>query len=257
MTKTDTHLRSLKGYDEPEILPSSTRQICLIGADAGQSKVTSLSKVAIFQRCLEILRPAGLASMLVHGEIAGDFIGSEHRLERVDDCGASSRRLRRCRSMTMRPFTLLSAKLAGIEGAGGDATGAFCAMTGAACPAAWVPGVPDEIAYPKTPSVSSRQAPGMSSRPSPGAPPHPGCVISSAWGDESGMAKLTNPCPSAMARASSRMASIASQKRSSSPFVSDSVGSARSPQAGLYLRSLPPKDDIAIGGVIWSFVQRP
>jgi hypothetical protein len=31
------------------------------------------------------------------------------------------------------------------------------------------------------------------------------------------------------------------------------VGSARSPQA----RSLPPKDDIAIGGVIWSFVQRP
>jgi hypothetical protein len=37
------------------------------------------------------------------------------------------------------------------------------------------------------------------------------------------------------------------------PFVSDSVGSAPSPQA----RSLPPKDDIAIGGVIWSFVQRP
>jgi hypothetical protein len=25
----------LKGYDEPEILPSSTRKICLIGADAG------------------------------------------------------------------------------------------------------------------------------------------------------------------------------------------------------------------------------
>jgi hypothetical protein len=37
LTKTDTHLRSLKGYDEPEILPSSTRQICLIGADAGHS----------------------------------------------------------------------------------------------------------------------------------------------------------------------------------------------------------------------------
>src|SRR4029077_18442034 len=31
-----SHLRSWKGYDEPEILPSSTRQICLIGADAGQ-----------------------------------------------------------------------------------------------------------------------------------------------------------------------------------------------------------------------------
>ena len=36
LTKTDTHLRSLTGYDEPEILPSSTRPICLIGADAGQ-----------------------------------------------------------------------------------------------------------------------------------------------------------------------------------------------------------------------------
>src|ERR1700688_5048799 len=32
-----SHLRSLKSYDEPEILPSSTRPICLIGADAGQS----------------------------------------------------------------------------------------------------------------------------------------------------------------------------------------------------------------------------
>src|ERR1700730_11431680 len=32
-----SHLRSLKGYDEPEILPSSTRRICLIGADAGHS----------------------------------------------------------------------------------------------------------------------------------------------------------------------------------------------------------------------------
>src|SRR6188472_1805600 len=27
----------LKGYDEPEILPSSIRKICLIGADAGHS----------------------------------------------------------------------------------------------------------------------------------------------------------------------------------------------------------------------------
>src|SRR5580700_9764015 len=31
-----SHLRSLKGYDEPEILPYSTRRNCLIGADAGQ-----------------------------------------------------------------------------------------------------------------------------------------------------------------------------------------------------------------------------
>jgi hypothetical protein len=28
----------LKGYDEPEILPYSTRRNCLIGADAGQVK---------------------------------------------------------------------------------------------------------------------------------------------------------------------------------------------------------------------------
>jgi hypothetical protein len=31
-----SHLRSLKGYDEPEIIPSSTRPICLMGADVGQ-----------------------------------------------------------------------------------------------------------------------------------------------------------------------------------------------------------------------------
>src|SRR5207253_1005418 len=29
------HLRSLKGYDEPEILPSSTHPICLMSADGG------------------------------------------------------------------------------------------------------------------------------------------------------------------------------------------------------------------------------
>ena len=32
-----SHLRSFEGYDEPEILPSSTRPICPIGADAGQA----------------------------------------------------------------------------------------------------------------------------------------------------------------------------------------------------------------------------
>jgi len=31
-----SHLRSFNGYDGPEILPFSTRPICLIGADAGQ-----------------------------------------------------------------------------------------------------------------------------------------------------------------------------------------------------------------------------
>jgi len=32
-----SHLRSLKGYDEPEILPSSTHPICLTSADGGQT----------------------------------------------------------------------------------------------------------------------------------------------------------------------------------------------------------------------------
>src|SRR3954471_8971343 len=31
-----------KGYDEPEILPSSIRRICLIGADAGQVRAFDL-----------------------------------------------------------------------------------------------------------------------------------------------------------------------------------------------------------------------
>src|SRR5262245_62407551 len=30
-----SHLRSLEGYDEPEILPSSTHPICLMSADGG------------------------------------------------------------------------------------------------------------------------------------------------------------------------------------------------------------------------------
>src|SRR5213075_1725366 len=35
------HLRSFNGYDGPEILPSSTRPICLIGADAGQAALSA------------------------------------------------------------------------------------------------------------------------------------------------------------------------------------------------------------------------
>ena len=35
-----SHLRSFNGYDGPEILPTSTRPFCLIGADAGHIKVT-------------------------------------------------------------------------------------------------------------------------------------------------------------------------------------------------------------------------
>src|SRR5689334_604786 len=41
-----SHLRSFNGYDGPEILPSSTQPICLMGADAGQS-LTSLRDTLI------------------------------------------------------------------------------------------------------------------------------------------------------------------------------------------------------------------
>src|SRR5215813_1213581 len=34
-----SHLRSFNGDDEPEILPSSTHPICLIGADAGPARI--------------------------------------------------------------------------------------------------------------------------------------------------------------------------------------------------------------------------
>jgi len=52
--------------------------------------------------------------MLVYDEIAGDFIGSKHRLERVSDCEASSVVFDSA-GVTMKPFSLLSAKRAGIE----------------------------------------------------------------------------------------------------------------------------------------------
>ena len=42
-----SHLRSLKGYDEPEILPSSTRPICLMSADGGHSAVGAHQKVRL------------------------------------------------------------------------------------------------------------------------------------------------------------------------------------------------------------------
>src|SRR4051812_3490062 len=34
----------LKGYDEPEILPSQLSRFCLIGADAGQARLWTLSQ---------------------------------------------------------------------------------------------------------------------------------------------------------------------------------------------------------------------
>src|SRR5438128_1368745 len=38
-----SHLRSFNGYDGPEILPSSTQPICLMGADAGQQRSRTCS----------------------------------------------------------------------------------------------------------------------------------------------------------------------------------------------------------------------
>src|SRR5262249_47147920 len=40
-----SHLRSLEGYDEPEILPSSTHPICLMSADGGQCAASAHSRV--------------------------------------------------------------------------------------------------------------------------------------------------------------------------------------------------------------------
>jgi len=51
----------VKGYDEPEILPSSIRSICLIGADAGQYRERSeYEKVEDLEHYLDGLRKAGL-----------------------------------------------------------------------------------------------------------------------------------------------------------------------------------------------------
>src|SRR5262249_58221271 len=45
-----SHLRSLKNYDEPEILPSSTRPICLTRADGGQAP--GCGRARIHKDCL-------------------------------------------------------------------------------------------------------------------------------------------------------------------------------------------------------------
>jgi hypothetical protein len=47
-------------------------------------------RLEITERCLEIIRPACWASMFVYGKLAGNAIGSKHRLERVSDCRARS-----------------------------------------------------------------------------------------------------------------------------------------------------------------------
>src|SRR4051794_17306642 len=53
----------LKGYDEPEILPSQLSRFCLIGADAGHQLFLQVAGPAIFFRRLEGVhsRPIELA----------------------------------------------------------------------------------------------------------------------------------------------------------------------------------------------------
>jgi transposase len=46
-----SHLRSSKGYDEPEILPSSTHPICLMSADGGQSEAGHSRRCRPRRRC--------------------------------------------------------------------------------------------------------------------------------------------------------------------------------------------------------------
>src|ERR1700730_1436419 len=67
-----SHLRSLKGYDEPEILPSSTRPICLIGADAGQPAVARLSPMVFASQ--PTATTARAASTLVRSPLLQKFI---------------------------------------------------------------------------------------------------------------------------------------------------------------------------------------
>src|SRR5262249_17512836 len=55
-----SHLRSMEGYDEPEILPSSTHPICLMSTDGGQSaSATSTSQA----RCHEARNPRSIDNM--------------------------------------------------------------------------------------------------------------------------------------------------------------------------------------------------
>src|SRR5205814_4120068 len=59
--------RSFNGYDGPEILPSSTRPICLIGADAGQAADSLLDRL--------------LAAEILHGDKGYDSDAVRRKIE--------------------------------------------------------------------------------------------------------------------------------------------------------------------------------
>jgi hypothetical protein len=68
-----SHLRSLKGYDEPEILPSSIRRICLKGADGRQYRPA-------------VAREAACLARLRHKRRRADFRGSRRSAVRQRQC---------------------------------------------------------------------------------------------------------------------------------------------------------------------------
>ena len=75
----------MQGYDEPEILPSSTRRICLIGADAGQAAIAKnarslLSDAELLFEHGRYARAAALAVLAVE-EVGKFYLRKWNRAE--------------------------------------------------------------------------------------------------------------------------------------------------------------------------------
>src|SRR5215470_8497009 len=69
----DTHLRSLKGYDEPEILLYSTQPFCLTGADDEHSMLIEMAELGT----LEGKQAASLAGLAPMSRQSGKWQGKE------------------------------------------------------------------------------------------------------------------------------------------------------------------------------------
>src|SRR4051794_38751560 len=72
----------LKGYDEPEILPSQLSRFCLIGADAGQS---TSAKICTYRFVQEALTNGFRHGLGVNQSVAQSFDGKRIRVEVSDD----------------------------------------------------------------------------------------------------------------------------------------------------------------------------
>src|SRR5580693_6939372 len=76
-----SHLRSLKGYDEPEILPYSTRRNCLIGADAGHTKFSPHKRSKkLDSAILKAAHPSRVAGTADHPHLRADWVASSDLL---------------------------------------------------------------------------------------------------------------------------------------------------------------------------------